>query len=135
MSRYVIYAKRKDETTWSEWTTTDDINALEKHVDRIRELGYDAKIADPKIEEVERKLASGHLLETPVAIGQTVYAVTPDKVIEKWEVKAILYDGEKWYAEDSTGALNIVGSNWCLTGIIKAKRVLKKLMEETENET
>lgn len=135
MSRYIIYAKRKSESEWSEWTVSDDINALEKYVKRIRELGYDAKIADPRIEEFERKFASGHLLETPVAIGQTVYAVTPDKVIEKWEVKALLYDGEKWYAEDSTGALNIVGSNWCLTGIIKAKRVLEKLMEETENET
>lgn len=135
MSRYIVYAKRKDETKWSEWTPTDDVNGLEKHVNRIRELGYDAKIADTKIEEIEKKIESGHILETPAAIGQTVYAVTIEEGIVPWEVKAILYDGETWFAEDDTGALNIVGSNWCLTGIIRAKRALKKLKGETDDET
>lgn len=134
MKRYIIYARRKGEKNWSEWTTTDDINQIEKHVDRVRELGYESKILDVKIESYERKLARGNLLETSVHIGQTVYAITDDLVIETWEVKALHYDGKTWFAIDDAGLFYEVGSRWCLGTLPKANKVLEELTGGTNDD-
>lgn len=134
MKRYIVCAKRKDETRWSVWTDTNDVNQITKHVNRIREIGYDAKVVDAKIESFEKKLARGYLLETPVYIGQTVYAINDDLAIETWEVKALHYDGKTWFAIDDTGLFYDVGSRWCLGTHSKANRVLKELKGETEND-
>lgn len=136
MKRYSIYAKRKDEPKWTAWTDTDDITQIEKHIKRIRELGYEAKVTDPAIEWFEKNIDRGYILETPVAIGQTVYAVVYGyfpKIME-WEVKELHYDGEKWYAIGDDGDLNEVGSSWCLTSKSKAEKLLEELTGESEYE-
>ena len=135
MKRYVIYARRKGEN-FSVWTDTDDITQIEKHVNRIRELGYEAKVTDPYIEWFEKNIEKGYILRTPVAIGQTVYAVIDGFLpeIKEWEVIGIYYDGEKWWARDNSGSFTEVGSPWCITTPSKAEKLLKELKGECEDE-
>lgn len=135
MKRYVIYARRKGEN-YSIWTDTDDITQIEKHVERIRELGYEAKVTDPYIEWVEKNIEKGYILRTPVAIGQRVYSVIQGFLpeIKEWEVRELHYDGEKWCAIDDSGALHEVGSPWCITTPSKAEKLLQELKGECEDE-
>lgn len=132
MKRYVICARRTGEKKWSEWADTNDIMGIEKHVNRIREFGYEAKVFDPKIESFERNLARGHLLKTPVAIGQRVYAVIEDDEprIEEWEVKSLYYDGKTWSAINEDGVFYVVGSRDCITTKPKAEKLLRELRGE-----
>ena len=134
MKRYIIYAKRKDETQWSVWTDTNDIAQIEVHVNRIRELGYEAKVTDPAIEYFEKNIEKGYILKTPVAIGQTVYAIVEDgePYISEWIVKAIHYDGNVWYAIDGTGNPYVVGDRGCIPIKLRAKKLLNELKGEGE---
>lgn len=134
MKRYIIYARRKGEKQWSVWTDTDDINNIEKHVKRIRELDYEVKVTDPVVTCYEKQIEQGYLLLAPVCIGQTVYAVYVDTypTIQEWQVRELNFDGNKWYAIDDVGTLNEVGSNWCITTINKAKKVLKELKGDSD---
>lgn len=133
MKRYIVYAKRKDEKVWSPWADTNDISQIERYVNRIRELGYEAKVDDPKIEGFEKKLKKGYLLKTPVPIGQTVYAVIDedfDLHIEEWEVKSLYYDGKTWSALNDDGIFYEVGSRDCFTNKIRAEKLVKELRGE-----
>ena len=137
MKRYIVYARRKDEKVWTVWTDTNDINGIEGFGNRIRELGYEAKVRDHKIEIFERKLEQGHLLETMVAVGQTVYAVIDDDEprIEEWVVKALHYDGEKWCAIDDEGIFYEVGSKHCIFVKLRAEKLLAELKGEPDDDT
>ena len=137
MKRYIVYARRKGEKVWTVWTDINDIEGIEKHVNRIRELGYEAKVRDPKIEVFEKKLEKGHLLETMVAVGQTVYAVIEDDEprIEEWVVKALHYDGEKWYAIDDANLFYEVGSKYCIFVKLRAEKLLAELKGELDDDT
>ena len=137
MKRYIIYARRKGEKQWSVWTDTDDINNIEKHVNRIRELGYEEKVTDPAITCYEKKIEQGYLLHTPVCIGQTVYAVVDahnggEPHIEEWEVKELHFDGTTWLATNNVGVLFDVGSNWCIPIKKKAEKILKELKGDSD---
>ena len=135
MKRYVVLAKRKDEYVWSPWTDTNDITKIEGFINKIRELGYDAKVTDPAISVYENKIKKGYILETPVRIGQTVYAIvdedtTPD--IKTWEVKSLHYDGKKWCAIDECGLFYEVGSNACIPIIGKAFKILERIKGDSD---
>ena len=136
MKRYVIYAKRVNETIWTAWTDTDDISQIERYVNRIRELGYEAKVTDPYIEWFEKNIIKGYVLETPVAIGQTVYAIVyaGEPEIREWEVESLQYDGEKWFAIGETGEIIEVGSEGCITSKSKAEKLLQELKGECDDE-
>jgi hypothetical protein len=137
MKRYIVYARRKDEKNWSVWTDTNDVTKIEGFINRIRELGYDAKVTDPAVSVYENKIEKGYLLETPVHIGQTVYAIvdedtTPD--IKTWEVKSLHYDGKKWWAIDECGLFYEVGSNSCIPIIGKAFKILERLKGDSDEQ-
>ena len=88
------------------------------------------------IEYFEKNLDRGYVLETPVAIGQTVYAVMQGHIpeIKEWEVVELHYDGEKWFAIDDAATFNEVGSPWCIPTKDKAKKLLQELKGECEDE-
>lgn len=137
MKRYVIFARRKGEKRWSPWTDTNDVTQIEKHVNRIRELGYDAKVTDPAVTIYENKIIQGYLIETPVRIGQTVYAIVDglkgeEPHIEEWVAKELHYDGQTWLVEDNTGCMFEVGSNWCIPTLNKAVKLLEELKGERD---
>ena len=138
VKRYTVYAKHRGSDDWSVWTDTDDITKIEGYVARARELGYETKVSDPLIESYEKKRKKGHLLETPVAVGQTVYAIVEyddEPHIEEWVVKALHYDGKVWYAVNDAEILYDVGSQWCIPSRDKAKKLLKELRGEIDDNT
>ena len=47
--KYLILAKRHDDTHWSIWTDTNDINRAIEHADKVRSLGYEAQISDARV--------------------------------------------------------------------------------------
>lgn len=51
-NRYAVYARRVDEKNWSDWCRVPTLDNAEKHCDRVRELGYKAKIYDTKDKKV-----------------------------------------------------------------------------------
>lgn len=51
-NRYAVYARRVDEKNWSDWCRVPTLDNAEKHCDRVRELGYKAKIYDTKNKKV-----------------------------------------------------------------------------------
>jgi hypothetical protein len=53
MNRYNIQAKRKNSEEWSEWTEVDEYGRALDHMERVKELGYDA---DLKVSSAVRKL-------------------------------------------------------------------------------
>lgn len=71
--RYSVEAKRKNETTFSIWNDTDDINRVIELVDKVRELGYDVRVTDPGIETLEKNIERGYLVALPARVGDTVY--------------------------------------------------------------
>ena len=136
MKKYIIWAKRNDETEWTPWADTNDIMGIERFVNRVRELGYDALVTDHALIEFEKKLSRGYLIETPFAIGQTVYTVTDkDPHIEEWVVKELHYDGENWVAIDTLGISRNVSKENCFYYRRKAERLLKKIKGVSEDET
>lgn len=135
MKRYVIFARRKGEKRWSPWTDTNDVTQIEKHVNRIRELGYEAKVTDPAVTLYEKNIERGYLIQSPVYIGQTVYEIVYDGEephLGEWEVKELHYDGETWLATNNQGVMFEVGSNWCIPTITKAEKLLKELKGECD---
>ena len=42
--RYNIVARKKNATTWSEWTSTDEYGRATEHLEKIEELGFDGKL-------------------------------------------------------------------------------------------
>lgn len=136
MKRYIVYAKRKDEKEWTPWADTNEIMRIEKYVSRIRELGYEALVTDPAIEECEKKLKKGYLIETPAPIGQPVFAVVEGKepCIEEWTAKELHYDGEVWTITDTLGIPHKVSRRACFIYKSQAERLLRKLKGETDNE-
>ncbi len=134
-SRYRIEARRNENEEWSTWTETDDLYNIQKHYARVIELGYEARVVDPKITEWERLQKNGILLFTPVRVGQTVYAVVPGGekyVIHEWQVKSIRFDGKKWYAVDDLGQEYAVRSQWCFLFKGNANKLLKELNGEND---
>lgn len=71
--RYSVEAKRKNETTFSAWSDTDDINRVIEFVDRIREVGFDFRVTDPGIESLEKNIERGYLVALPCRVGDRVY--------------------------------------------------------------
>lgn len=53
MNRYNIQAKRKNSEEWSEWTEVDEYGRALDHMERVKELGYDA---DLKVSSAVAKL-------------------------------------------------------------------------------
>lgn len=50
--RYYIYARREDCKNWADWTQTNDIDVAMKQVEKIRGLGFLAKLVDKRPIEV-----------------------------------------------------------------------------------
>jgi hypothetical protein len=50
--RYYIYARRKEYGGWTEWNQTNDIDFAKRQVERVRELGFLAKLVDKRPIEV-----------------------------------------------------------------------------------
>ena len=50
--RYDIYARREDCKHWTDWTQTNDIDVAMKQVEKIRGLGFLAKLVDKRPIEV-----------------------------------------------------------------------------------
>ena len=50
--RYYIYARRKEYGSWSDWNQTNDIDFAERQVERVRELGFLAKLVDKRTIEI-----------------------------------------------------------------------------------
>lgn len=50
--RYYIYARREDCKNWTDWTQTNDIDVAMKQVEKIRSLGFLAKLVDKRPIEV-----------------------------------------------------------------------------------
>lgn len=71
--RYSVDARRKGETEFTSWSDTNDINRVIEFVDKIRELGFEARITEPGIEQLEKKIEDGYLVELPCRVGDTVY--------------------------------------------------------------
>ena len=135
--KYRVEARRNEQEEWSTWTTMDDPNNIRKHLNRVEELGYEARVIDPKIMDWEKKVEEGYLLFTPVPIGQTVYAVVPASekfIVEEWEVKSLRFDGNKWYAGDGVGQEYEVRSQRCVLARAKAYQLAKELNGEDDEE-
>ena len=79
--RYLVEAKRKHEKNFSIWNDTDDINEVIGFVDRVRELGYDARVTAPGVNALEKKIEDGYLVALPCRVGDTVYL--------PWEYKGV----------------------------------------------
>ena len=128
-SRYRLLAKRVDEAEWSVWTEIDDVTRIEFHLQNIRSLGYEAKVIDPKITEWESKHKHGYLLFNPVRVGQSVYKLLTDDeyIIESWTVRALHFDGSKWYAVGDTGEPIEVGTIECIPTLMAAQKLRKRL--------
>lgn len=84
--------------------------------------------------ELEDKLERGELLEPPVRIGDTVYAVVDDEFarpIEPYRVCGLAYKGGEWYALDETQADEfLVGGELCCTSFEKAACVWRETKKE-----
>lgn len=141
--RYIIEARRNASEEWSTWTETDDLYSIQKHYDRVKELGYEVRAIDPKIEAWEKEHREGTLLFAPVKVGQKVWAVIPEDsadihqvhyTIEEWEVEAIIFNGKKWYAGDGCGTEFEVRSKWCLLSKASATKLAKELNGEDDEE-
>lgn len=79
--KYSVEAKRKNETTFSTWNDTDDINRVIELVDRVREVGFDVRVTDPGIKALEKDIECGYLVALPARVGDTVYM--------PWEYKGV----------------------------------------------
>lgn len=69
----------------------------------------------------------------PCKVGDTVYAVLKPifedekAVIEEWQVKVIVFDGVKWYAENVDGEAFEVGGDYCKLTREEAERELERV--------
>lgn len=45
-NRYAIYARRVDETNWTDWCQVENLSRAFEHAESIRRLGFMAKIND-----------------------------------------------------------------------------------------
>ena len=50
--RYYIYARRDDCEGWTDWTQTNEIDSARDQVEKIRKLGFLAKLKDRIFNEV-----------------------------------------------------------------------------------
>ena len=51
-NRYAIYARRIDETNWTDWCQVCDLMKAFEHAESIRRLGFMAKINDRREKKV-----------------------------------------------------------------------------------
>ena len=84
--------------------------------------------------ELEDKLERGELLEPPVRIGDTVYAVVGDEFdrpIEPYRVCGLAYKGGEWYVTDETQTEEfLVGGELCHLTFEEAAHAWRKKKKE-----
>jgi hypothetical protein len=44
--KYCVFAKRNQESEWSVWTDSNELNVAMAHLDNIRSLGFLGKVTD-----------------------------------------------------------------------------------------
>lgn len=137
MKRYAIEARRKAEEgekqeAWTAWAETDDISEVNKFYDMVIDAGFECRVMDYKVANLEKQCKAGNLIFCPVHVGETVYAVVRDGdkyVLREWVVSELIYNGKKWFAVGNGDWYAEVGSRGC-TNKTHASKIAKRLTEE-----
>lgn len=53
VKRYCVFAKRKNENTWTDWTQLNDLNKAMEQVAKVRELGFLGRVTDRKRKRIK----------------------------------------------------------------------------------
>ena len=51
-NRYAVYARRQDEKNWSDWCRESELEIAMNRCEKIRKLGYKAKIYNIESKEI-----------------------------------------------------------------------------------